>query len=90
MPPVRLLSAVAGTTPTGGGAYAYAAQIEAVVEDLAYAKTVAVWGHRPLDERWQLYPGTFARSLPAAATSALSASGACARAGRSPAARPDG
>lgn len=64
MPPVRLLSAVAGTIPTGGGAYASAAQVEVVVEDLAYAKAVGVWGHRPLDGRWQLYPGTFARSLP--------------------------
>lgn len=64
MPPVSLLSAVAGTTPSGGGAYAYSADVEAVVEHLGFAKAVGVWGHRPLDDRWQLYPGTFARSLP--------------------------
>jgi hypothetical protein len=64
MPPVTLLSAIAGMSPTGAGAYAYAAHVAAVVEDLGYGKAVGVWGHRPLDDSWQLYPGTFARSLP--------------------------
>jgi hypothetical protein len=64
MAPVSLVSAAAGMTPTGAGSYAYSARVEAVVDDLDFAKAVGVWGHRPLDDSWQLYPGTFARALP--------------------------
>jgi hypothetical protein len=64
MSAVSLISAAAGMTPTGAGAYAYSARVEAVVENLDYTKAVGVWGHRPLDGTWQLYPGTFARALP--------------------------
>ena len=65
MAPVSLISAAAGMTPTGAGSYAYSARVEAVVDDLDYGKAVGLWGHRPLDDSWQLYPGTFARALPA-------------------------
>jgi hypothetical protein len=64
MPPVSLVSAVAGMTRTGGGAYAWSAQVEVDVANLGPTKAVGVWGHRPLDGTWRLYPGTFVRALP--------------------------
>lgn len=64
MDPVKLIRAAAGMAPSGTGSYTYWTSADIVVENLAYDKVVGIWGRRPVDNTWTLYPGTYWRSVP--------------------------
>jgi hypothetical protein len=64
MAAVALLEADAGSAPTGTGSFSYFSNFRVVVENIAFAKIVGIWGHDPLSGVWSLFPCIFDRSVP--------------------------
>ena len=65
MNPVALLRAEAGSTPSGTGSYTYFSNFSVVVQNLAFAKLVGIWGHEVGTGAWSFHPCSYGRSLPA-------------------------
>ncbi|WP_433727558.1 hypothetical protein ACQP2Y_12725 [Actinoplanes sp. CA-051413] len=64
MGPVQLMRASAGMRPSGTGSFSYYANADIVVDNMAYHKSVGVWGRQTMGGVWVLFPGTYQRSLP--------------------------
>lgn len=63
MAAVALLSAEAGSTPTGTGSFSYFTNAWVVVENLAFDKIVGIWGHSPGSGNWGFFPCIFDHSV---------------------------
>src|SRR5215813_9485993 len=63
MAAVALLNAEAGSTPSGTGSFTYFTNFRVVVENLAFTKTVGIWGHNQLTGDWVFFPCSFARPV---------------------------
>ncbi len=61
--PVSLRMLVASSSPSGTGSYTYQAHYQIVVENIAYAKQVSIWGTAS-GNNWQDYPAGYAESTP--------------------------
>jgi hypothetical protein len=60
---VALLNAEAGSTPSGTGSFSYFTNARVVVENVAFDKSVGIWGS-PSSGDWQFFPCNFDHSLP--------------------------
>ena len=63
MDEISLLDARAGSSPTGTGSFSYFTNISVVVQNIAFAKVVGVWGHTSL-ANWAFFPCSYVRSVP--------------------------
>jgi hypothetical protein len=61
---VALLQAEAGSAPSGTGSFTYFTNFRVVVENLAFAKIVGIWGRNAFSGVWSLFPCSFDRSVP--------------------------
>jgi len=62
--PVELRYATGGFFPTGTGSVSYIGNFYIVVDNLAFAKVVSVWGQQAEAGPWAQINGTFQASLP--------------------------
>jgi hypothetical protein len=63
MAAVALLNAEAGSTPSGTGSFTYFTNFRVSVENLAFAKSVGIWGHNQLSGNWVFFPCSFDHSV---------------------------
>jgi hypothetical protein len=64
MSKVALMYATGGMHPTGTGSYSYSCGFSLVVENVAYVKTVGIWGRKRASGTWKFYPAAYSRSVP--------------------------
>lgn len=62
--PVDFRLAVATSAPTGTGSFSYTGKFQIVVENLAFAKLVSIWGRTSGSSTWSDFPATFVESVP--------------------------
>ena len=60
---ISLLHARAGSSPTGTGSFSYFTNVSVVVQNIAFAKIVRVWGHTS-SGTWTSFPCSYVRSVP--------------------------
>ena len=60
---ISLLHARAGSSPTGTGSFSYFTNVSVVVQNIAFAKVVRVWGHTS-SGTWAFFPCSYVRSVP--------------------------
>lgn len=61
---VALLHAEAGSTPSGTGSFNYFSNFSVLVENLAFAKLVGIWGRDVGSGTWSFHPCSYSRSVP--------------------------
>ena len=61
---VALLSADAGSAPTGTGSFSYFTNFRVVLDNIAFQKVVGIWGHEVGAATWAFHPCTFVESVP--------------------------
>jgi hypothetical protein len=59
MTAVALLNAEAGSAPSGTGSFTYFTNFRVAVENLAFAKTVGIWGRNTVSGGWGFFPCAF-------------------------------
>jgi hypothetical protein len=64
MSAVGLLQGQAGLTPTGMDGETPFTYFEVVVQNLAYAKVVGIWGHDVSTGKWSFNPCSYSKSVP--------------------------
>ncbi len=62
MSAAQLWWAVAGMTPSGTGSYSYWSNFRIVVDNIAYSKTVGIWGRSASSGVWSFYPASYLHS----------------------------
>ena len=64
MDAVGLLHGEAGSTPSGTGSFSYFSNFTVLVQNLAFAKQVGIWGRDVASGTWSFHPCSYSRSVP--------------------------
>ena len=62
--PVQFRLATADSAPTGTGSFSFTGKFQIIVENLAFAKLVSIWGRTSGSNTWSDFPAKFVESLP--------------------------